>query len=75
MAGAVGDAPELFDVDVDQLTRRGSLVAIDRLRRLKPRPLAQALAPQHRRDGRERHPELLRDLRPGQTQLTQVADR
>jgi hypothetical protein len=75
MAGPVGDAPELFDVDMDQLTRSGSLVAIDRLRRLKPRALAQALAQQHRRDRRERHPELLRDFRPGQAQLTQLADR
>src|ERR671929_200054 len=39
--GAVLDAPELLDVDVDQLAGMAALVAVGRLGRLEPRELAQ----------------------------------
>jgi hypothetical protein len=41
VSGAALDAPELLDVDVDQLAGMAALVAVGRLGRLKPRELAQ----------------------------------
>jgi hypothetical protein len=51
------DPPELLDVNVDQLARLAALVAVRWLGRLEPGSLAQADAPEHRGDRRQRHPE------------------
>jgi hypothetical protein len=59
------DAPELLDVDVHELARTLTLIAIGGLKRLQPAALAEPDAQQHGRDGRERHLERLADLRRG----------
>src|SRR5262249_32960604 len=61
-AGAPLDAAELLDVEMDELAGAGALVAE---RGFEPEPAepAHAAAGQDPRNGRERHPERLRDLR------------
>ena len=66
---------ELLDVDMDQLARVATLIAIRWLRWLQSRAFAQSLAQQHRRDRRERHRQPLSDLRSGQAQLAQLTNR
>jgi len=61
MAGAT-NATEHLDVDMDELARVATLVAVGRLRRLEPGALAQADALQPEGDGRERQMEDLCDL-------------
>jgi hypothetical protein len=68
------DASELLDVDVDQLARPLSLIA---LRGLQPEPsqLAHPDPGQDPRHGRDSHPEQLGDLGAGQAHATQRGDR
>ena len=61
-------ARQLLDVEVQQLARPRALVAVRRLDRLEPRALAQPIRFEHRRDGRERHPQDLGDLGRGHPQ-------
>ena len=67
--------PSLFDVDANELPRSRALVAVDRLRRLQSRTLPQSFAPQHRRNGRQRHSQPLGDLGRRQPKPAQLADR
>jgi hypothetical protein len=53
--GAALDAPQLLDVDVDQLARVTTLVAVRRLGWLQPRQLAQPDPHEDARNRRERH--------------------
>jgi hypothetical protein len=74
--GALGaDLAQLLDVDVDQLARALSLIAIRRLDRLQSREPAEADPPQPTRDGRERQTEALCDLSRGHPQASQRLDR
>jgi hypothetical protein len=75
VSGAALDAPELVDVDVDQLAGMAALVAVRRLRWLQPRQLAQPDPRQDARHRGERHREHLGDLRPGHAQPPQRGDR
>src|SRR4051794_10227938 len=75
MPGAALDAPELLDIDVDELARVATFVAVRRLGRFEPRELAQADPRQDARDRRERHAEHLGDLRAGHAQPSQRGDR
>jgi hypothetical protein len=68
------DAAEFLDVDVNELARPSTLIAIRRLWRLKPRKLAQPDPRQHRRNRRGRHLEHHRDLPAGHAQATQRRD-
>src|SRR5207253_2369401 len=72
-AGAALDPGEPFDVDVDELARPGVLVA-DRLLEPEPAEPSQADPGQDPRDGRERHPERLRDLCCGEAQPAKLDD-
>ena len=69
------DPAELLDVDVDQLTGPGALIAADRLRWLQAGELAEADPLEHGRDGRGRHLQGLGDLRAGQPHPPQSGDR
>jgi hypothetical protein len=74
VSGAALDAPELFDVDVDQLARPLALIALDALH-AQP---AQPAHPDPREDARhrrKRHLEQLGDLRAGHPQPAQRRDR
>jgi hypothetical protein len=74
LAGAALDASELFDVDVNQLTRPSALVA---LRGLQAEP-AEPAHPDPRQDARhrrERHREQLGDFWAGEPQPAQRGDR
>ena len=73
--GAAANTPELLDVDVDQLAGLAALVAVGRLKRLQSRELAQPDPGEHRRDGRERHAQAKRNLRPSHPQPPQCGDR
>jgi hypothetical protein len=53
------DTPELLNIDVEQLARAFTLIAVDGLERLQPAALAKPDPQQHRRDGRELHREQL----------------
>src|SRR5688572_8708788 len=67
------NAPELLDVDVDELARTLALVALGRL---EPES-AEAAHPdpgQDSRDGRLRHPQHLSDLGTGHAQTPQAGD-
>jgi hypothetical protein len=68
------DPAQLLDVDVDELARPRPLIAVGRLLRLQPRQLPEPVSRQHSTDGRERHPERLRDLRTREAQLAQRQD-
>src|SRR4051794_21237322 len=63
VAGPLGpDRTQLLDVDVDQLTRAGALVAAPLLLGAQAAELAQAAPLQHRRHRRGRHLQELGDL-------------
>jgi len=64
VTGALRDPPELPDVDVQQLTRPGSLVALRGLQADAPE-LADPESGQDSRHGPDRYPEALGDLRAG----------
>jgi hypothetical protein len=68
------DPPELFDVDVQQLAGMSALIAVGRLGRLKPAELAQADAPQHGRDRRQRHVQTPGNLGPGHPHTPQGSE-
>src|SRR5215467_15659827 len=59
------DPTQFLDVDVDQLTRAGALVAADWLGRIQAAELAETDPLQHRRDCRGGHLQELGDLGPG----------
>ncbi len=69
------DPTQPLDVDVDQLTGAGALIAADRLRSIQTTELAEADSLQHRRDRRGGHLQDLGDLGPGQRQAAQGGDR
>ncbi len=73
VSGAVVDAAELLDVDVDQLPGSSSLVALGGLQAQPTQP-TQPDPGQDPRHGRERHIEALGDLGAGQTQPAQRRD-
>src|SRR3984885_1340699 len=73
MSGA-GDSPELLDVQVQELSRALSLIAVGWLRWCEPRALAQADPLQDGRDRRERHGEHLGDLCGGHVQTSECLD-
>ena len=73
LARAALDAPQLLDVDVDQLAGSLALVAQDRFEP-EPSELAHPTALQDRRDRRQRAVEQLGDLRPGEPQAPQRDD-
>jgi hypothetical protein len=68
------DTAKLLDVDVDQLAWTSSLVALSGLEAKAPE-LAHPDPEQDPRDGRQRHPEHLGDLRSGETQPPERRDR
>jgi hypothetical protein len=74
LAGATLDAPELLDVDVDQLAGAGALIA---QRRLEPQPpeLAHPEPGQDPRHRRQRHPRQLGDLSASEAKPAQRGDR
>jgi hypothetical protein len=74
MAGPA-DAPELLDVDVDQLAGHHAFVAVVGLRAAKTRQAPHSAALEDRGDGGMRHPERFGDLGGREAQLTQRADR
>jgi hypothetical protein len=74
MADAL-DAPELLDVEMDQLARVLALVADHRGLGFERREAAEPAPAQDRADGRDRHPELAGDGRPGQPLAPQLLDR
>src|SRR6266540_133106 len=69
------DPSQPLRVEVDELTGALAFVAVRRLRRYQARALTESDPPQHRRDGRERHPEHLGDLGRGHEQFAQLRDR
>src|SRR6266516_6262888 len=73
LTGAALDPTEPLDVDVQELARPRALVAA---RPLEPQPaqLAEALAGEDPGNGRECHPEQLRDLGAGEAQPTHGHD-
>jgi hypothetical protein len=62
VARATLDAPELLDVDVDQLSGTLTLIALRRLQ-AQPAELAHPDPREDARDRRGRHPQRLGDLR------------
>jgi hypothetical protein len=68
------DAPELFDVDVQQLAGVAALVAVGRLEWLEARELAQADALEDSRDRRQCHAQALGDLARRHPQAAQQFD-
>src|SRR5215210_7018088 len=68
-------ASELFHVDVHELAGMAALVAVGRLGRRKPRALAEADAPQPKRDRRGRKAENLGDLGAGHPHSPERLDR
>src|SRR5512133_417837 len=73
-ARAALDPPQLLDVEMDELAGTLALVAA---RRLEPEPaeLAHPDPGQDPRDGRQRHPEQLGQLGPGEAQAPERGDR
>ena len=69
------DPGQLLDVDMQQLARASTLVAVRWLRTLERRELAQTDAGEDRRHSRARHRQHLGDLRPAHPQPTQGGDR
>src|SRR5207244_2411896 len=69
------DAAELLDIDVQQLAGTAALEAVGGLGRLEPGALAEPDPAQHRRDGRQRHRQHLRDLGRRHPQPPQGRDR
>ena len=69
------DAPELLDVDVDELARDGPLVADGRVAGVGGGQATEPTAAQHRPHRALGHPERARDPGPGEAQLAQGADR
>src|SRR5438309_983144 len=74
MPSATCDAPELLDVDMDQLARSLALVALSGLKTKAPE-LAHPDPREDPRDRRQRHPERLGDLGTREAQPPQRRDR
>src|SRR5207253_838980 len=74
LAGAALDAPELLDVDMDQLTWALALVALRGLK-TEPPELAHPDAREDPRDRGERHAQRVGDLRACEAQSAQSRDR
>ena len=74
LAGAAVNAPELLDIDMDQLARTLAFVSLGRLQ-AEPAETAHPDPGQDARDRRERHPQQLRDLRAREAQSPERGDR
>jgi hypothetical protein len=70
-----GDPPELLDVDVDELARPRAFIAVLGLIGVRAWQAPFAMALEHRRGRRVRHPERLGDLGRRKAQLAQRQDR